>query len=79
MPLGVSGAENIVSQLDGIVSVSVNFGTGNLMVEYLPNVTNIHEIQKAVQKGGYDLLIENEEQQQQTLENIYKKKLFKLF
>ncbi|VDH03547.1 heavy metal translocating P-type ATPase [Bergeyella zoohelcum] len=70
-----SGAENIVNQAEGIVSASVNFATGNLTVEYLPNVTSIAEIQKAMQKGGYDLLIEEEKEQQQTLEAIHEDKL----
>ncbi|WP_372472921.1 heavy metal translocating P-type ATPase [Capnocytophaga sp. ARDL2] len=73
-----SGAENIVKQTQGIVSASVNFATGNLTVEYFPSATSIAEIKKAVQKGGYDLLIENEEEQQQTLENIHEEKLKKL-
>ncbi|MDO4228423.1 MAG: heavy metal translocating P-type ATPase [Capnocytophaga sp.] len=73
-----SGAENIVNQVDGIVSASVNFGTGNLTVEYLPAVTSLAEIQKAVQNGGYDLLIENENQQQQTLDSIHQEKLKQL-
>lgn len=73
-----SGAENIVKQTQGIVSASVNFATGNLTVEYFPSATSIAEIKKAVQKGGYDLLIENEEKQQETLENIHEEKLKKL-
>lgn len=73
-----SGAENIVKQTQGIVSASVNFATGNLTVEYFPSATSIAEIKKAVQKGGYDLLIENEEEQQQTLEALHKEKLKKL-
>lgn len=72
------GAENIVKQTQGIVSASVNFATGNLTVEYFPSATSIAEIKKAVQKGGYDLLIENEEKQQETLENIHEEKLKKL-
>ena len=73
-----SGAENIVKQTQGIVSASVNFATGNLTVEYFPSATSIAEIKKAVQKGGYDLLIENEEEQQQTLEALHEEKLKKL-
>ncbi|EKB59451.1 heavy metal translocating P-type ATPase [Bergeyella zoohelcum] len=73
-----SGAENIVKQTQGIVSASVNFATGNLTVEYFPSATSIAEIKKAVQKGGYDLLIQNEEEQQQTLEALHEEKLKKL-
>lgn len=64
-----STAKNIV----GVLSASVNFATGNLMVEYLPNMTNSAKIKKAVQLAGYDLMIE-ESEQQETLEAIHEKK-----
>lgn len=50
-------AENIVKNESGVVNASVNFATGNLSVEYLPNMTNTIQLQKAVLSGGYDLLI----------------------
>ncbi|HMR19332.1 MAG TPA: cation transporter, partial [Sphingobacterium sp.] len=67
-------AESIVSHQSGVVNASVNFATGNLTVEYLPNVTSATELQKAVQGVGYDLLIEDETKQQETLEAIHEKK-----
>ncbi len=44
-----SSAESMVKYEQGVLSSSVNFATGNLTVEYLPNVTDLFKIQKAVQ------------------------------
>lgn len=66
-------AESIVKPIDGVVNASVNFATATLSVEYLPNMTNPLALQKAVQSIGYDLLIENETTQQETLEAIHEK------
>ena len=71
-------AESIVRFQPGVVNASVNFATGNLTVEYLPNMTNAGKLQKAVQSVGYDLLIEDESRQQETLEEIHKKKFQQL-
>ncbi|MEA4918813.1 heavy metal translocating P-type ATPase [Proteiniphilum sp.] len=73
-----SSAQTIVEHEPGVVYASVNFGTGNLTVEYQPSVTDISTIQKAVQDVGFDLLIEDETTQQETLENIHAEKFQKL-
>jgi Cu2+-exporting ATPase len=41
-------AESIVTYEPGVVSAAVNFATGNLTVEYLPNMTDAAKLQKAV-------------------------------
>ncbi|MGO1243908.1 cation-translocating P-type ATPase [Sphingobacterium sp. JB170] len=64
-------AESIVKHEPGVVNASVNFATGNLTVEYLPNMTDAAKLQKAVQGVGYDLLLEDESKQQETLEAIH--------
>src|SRR5690606_11482320 len=69
-----SSAESIVTHQEGVVNASVNFATGNLTVEYLTDTTNAEKLQKAVQGVGYDLLIEDETTQQETLEAIHEKK-----
>ena len=71
-------AESMASYEPGVVNASVNFATGNLTVEYLPNITDPARIQKAVQSGGYDLLIADESTQQETLETIHAEKFQKL-
>ena len=70
-----NSTETIVKSVPGVLNASVNFATGNLSVEYEPTVTNAQILQKAVQSIGYDLLIEDESQQQETLEEIQEKKL----
>lgn len=69
-----SSAESMVRYTEGVVSSSVNFATGNLTVEYLPNLTDATVLQKAIRSIGYDLLIEDETSQQETLEAIHEKK-----
>ena len=71
-------AEAIVKHEPGVVDASVNFATGNLTVEYLPNMTDAFQLQKAVQGVGYDLLIEDETKQQETLETIHAERFKKL-
>ncbi len=66
--------ESMVKNTKGVVSASVNFATATLMVEYLPNMTNPEALQKAVQSIGYDLLLEDENTQNETLEAIHEKK-----
>ncbi|WP_277631793.1 heavy metal translocating P-type ATPase [Avrilella dinanensis] len=73
-----SSAESIVKHQEGVVSSSVNFATGNLTVEYLPDMTDATQLQKAVQSAGYDLLLEDESKQQETLETIHAEKFQKL-
>ncbi|MGN6296425.1 MAG: heavy metal translocating P-type ATPase [Ginsengibacter sp.] len=73
-----SSAQSIVKAEPGVVNASVNFATGNLAVEYLPNMTDAGKLQKAVQSIGYDLLVEDETKQQETLEAIHEKKFKKL-
>lgn len=71
-------AESIVKYEPGVVNASVNYATGNLTVEYLPNMTDATKLQKAVQGVGYDLLIVEEAKQQQSLEAIHAEKFKKL-
>ena len=73
-----SSAESIVKHQEGVINASVNFATGNLTVEYLSNMTDASKLQKAVQSIGYDLLIEEENKQQETLETIHAEKFQKL-
>lgn len=67
-------AESITRSVEGVIDASVNFATATLTTEYLPNITNASSIQKAVQSIGYDLLIEEGDKQQETLEAIQKSK-----
>lgn len=69
-----ASAENIIKYEPGVLNASVNFATGNLSVEFLPNRTDVLKLKKAMQGVGYDLLLESESNQQETLEALHEQK-----
>ncbi len=73
-----ASAETMVAHTEGVVNASVNFATGNLTVEYYPDKINEIGLQKILQSLGFDLLIEDETKQQQTLEEINEEKFISL-
>lgn len=70
--------QSMVKNMAGVVSAEVNYATGNLTVEFLPNMIEATGLQKVVRSIGYDLLIEDESTQQETLEAIHEKKFRQL-
>ncbi len=72
-----SSAESIVSHEPGVVNASVNFASGNLLVEYQPTITDPEKLQQAVQGAGYDLFLEKEDQEE-SLEALQAANLRKL-
>lgn len=70
-------AESTVKAASGVINASVNFASAKLSVDYLPNITNPLALQRLVQSIGYDLLVEDEETQQETLDAIHQRN-FKL-
>lgn len=70
--------ESTVKNAAGVISASVNFATGNLAVEYLPNVTDGGALRKVVQSIGYDLLVEEGSSGREALELIQQKKFARL-
>lgn len=68
-------AESIIKGLEGVVNASVNFATEILAVEYIPDRISPEDMQKAIQQGGYDLLVEDEEANTiDILEEVHAKK-----
>ncbi len=69
-------SETIIQNQPGVLSASVNFATSEALVEYIPAQITPEGIQEAVRKGGYDLLIEeeNEDDNSDILEEIHNKK-----
>lgn len=63
-------AENILKSQQGVVNAAINFATATAAVEYIPGVTNPINLKKAVQSGGYDLLIEENKEEINTIENL---------
>lgn len=69
-------SETIIQNQQGVLSASVNFATSEALVEYIPAQITPEGIQYAVRKGGYDLLIEeeNEDDNSDILEEIHNQK-----
>ncbi|WP_029904493.1 cation-translocating P-type ATPase [Prevotella sp. 10(H)] len=72
-------AESIVKGMNGVENASVNFATATLAVEYNPTVISPEDMRTAIQDGGYDLLIEEDEDTAaETLEEIHQKRFGEL-
>jgi Cu2+-exporting ATPase len=66
--------ERIIRGSEGVLGASVNFASGTVMVEYLPSLVEASELKKAVQDGGYDMLVNENENQSGSLEDIHREK-----
>jgi Cu2+-exporting ATPase len=67
-------AESILKSQQGVVNASVNFATATVSVEYIPGVVAPIDLKKAVQSGGYDLLVEENKDEANTIENLQQEK-----
>ncbi len=73
-----NNVESTVKRSEGVVEASVNFATGNLTVEFQPELTSAERLQKNVQAAGFDLLIEEDSDTQETLEVIHEERIKQL-
>lgn len=71
-------AESMIKSISGVLDAAVNFASMNVAVEYLPNMTDPFAMKKALQSIGYDMLIEDEATQQQTLDAIHERNYLRL-
>ena len=70
--------ERILKVQEGVVDAAINFAAATVSVEYLPTLVQPAGLKKAVQDGGYDLVIESEKNETETLEEIHQKKYSRL-
>ncbi len=66
--------EKTVGKLPGVTEASVNFATNTLVVSYETGKISAEQIKKAVQTGGYDLIIESNQAGEEKQEKIQQKK-----
>ncbi|WP_348822442.1 heavy metal translocating P-type ATPase [Flavobacterium aestuarii] len=71
-------AENILKSQQGVVNAEVNFATATASVEYIPDAVQPISLKNAIQAGGYDLLIDENKNDADTLENLQEAKLAQL-
>ncbi len=72
-----AGVENKIKSLDGVNSAAVNFATATALVNFQSDKIDAVAIQRAVRSIGYDLVLE-EEDQQDLLDDIHRKKYSQL-
>lgn len=72
------GVENAVKGSVGVESASVNFASAELQVEYNEQKTSLKNIQKAVQAAGYDLFVQEDAENEVSLEEIHAESFRKL-
>lgn len=65
-----SSQTTLQSQL-GVISASVNYANGDALVEYVPTIGSPEQFKKSLQDIGYDLVIEDSESSQDTLEALH--------
>jgi Cu2+-exporting ATPase len=73
----VSVESMLISQL-GVVDASVNYANGNVFLEFIPGIVQSESLKKAVQSIGYDILIDESDSDNETVENIQQEKFAKL-
>jgi Cu2+-exporting ATPase len=66
--------ESILKSQQGVVSATVNFATATVMVEYIPGVIEPIDLKKVVVSIGYDLLVDQNKDEANTVEEIQLKK-----
>ena len=73
-----SSSKNVLSFVPGVLDVAVNFANGKAMIEYLPEHSNPTKMKSALNEIGFDLLIEEKESSQESLEQLQQERYKKL-
>ncbi len=70
--------ERILKHQEGVVDAAINFAAATVTVEFLPTLVQPAKLQKAVQDGGYDMVIESKKDEIETLEELHQKNFNRL-
>lgn len=60
-----ASVESVLAEQKGVDEAKVNFASSTVMVNYDPETVTSADLKKAVQAAGYDLIIEDEEEENQ--------------
>lgn len=71
-------AESIIKAQKGVINATINYASESVAVEYMQDIIQADDIRKAVQSAGYDLLIERDKDEAETLEAIHEKTISRL-
>jgi Cu2+-exporting ATPase len=73
-----SSSQSILENQPGVVSVAVNYANGIAQIEYIPSITDAHQLKAALQSVGYDLMIDESEEAKESLEELHQQKFNQL-
>ncbi len=52
----VSAVENVLRELDGVISAAVNFASEKATIEYIPSLAGIRDFKKVIKDAGYEVV-----------------------
>lgn len=56
-----AGSQDVLAMQPGVVSANVNYANGNGTIEFIPTITDPHQLKAVLQSVGYDLMIDESE------------------
>ena len=66
--------ETALNRLDGVIEATVNFGTEEATVQYIPGQVSIGDLRRTVEEAGYRVLeVTEEDQEREARERVFKK------
>ncbi len=65
-----SSAQTILQHTEGVIDAQVNYATQTATLTFFPEITGAYKLKSALQSVGYDLLLEEDDENGITIENI---------
>ncbi len=70
----VNRVESTLNKYPGVVAASVNLATNTAIIEYQPSIVEAEDLKKTIQSIGYDLIVEQANDTQEKMEDLYEKR-----
>ena len=74
----VMSVETMLNSQKGVLNAVVNYANATVSIEFIPTMVNAALLKQVVQSIGYDLMIENKNDANESIEDIHKKSFRKL-
>jgi Cu2+-exporting ATPase len=70
-----NSTQEILAMQPGVVTASVNYANAIATIEYIPGITDAHQLKTALQSAGYDLMIDESDEAKDSLEELHAQSL----
>lgn len=70
--------ESILKTQEGVINASVSFANQTAIIEFKTDITNLDKLRKAVTGIGYDIIIDETEEKEETLKKLEEKRFREL-